>query len=173
MKQPLAERPSGRRITNTLWSPALHFEFAGMIAKGFCASPRMRPHQQPEFRFDSYGLTLVISLRMDASLNQAELFPVIERKLGRFARWRVLAKAIEENGPMVARAMLPVLLDVSKQRVYQLITEGRIARLQVNGQEMIPVASIEAFLADERKGGRPVRERTLRESYRVGFGLLK
>lgn len=107
---------------------------------------------------------------MDLTIDQAELFPVVEEKLGRWARWRIFREAMEREGPMIPRAMLPLLLDVSKQRVEQLVREGRIATVQVHNCQLVPYASLEAYLADERRSGRPVRENTLREAIRRGTG---
>lgn len=97
---------------------------------------------------------------------QNELFPVIEDASRKRSGLRVFMDAIERHGPMIERAHIPVVLDVSKQRVHQLVEQGRIATVVVQGRVFVPLASLELYLADERKNGRPVKEFTLRE--RVG-----
>jgi hypothetical protein len=97
---------------------------------------------------------------------QNELFPVIEAEARKKSALRVFMDVIDRHGPLIERAHIPVVLDLSRQRVHQLVEAGRIATIEVQGREFIPMASLEAYLADERKNGRPVRERTMSENFR-------
>lgn len=99
-------------------------------------------------------------------LDQAELFPRIEERAGKRSAFRQFLDAVEKHGPLIARGHIPVVLDLSRQRVHELIKGGRIATVEVNGREFVPMAALEVYLSDERKNGRPVKELTLAESYR-------
>lgn len=100
---------------------------------------------------------------MEAVVEQGTLFPVIEEQSKRRSHLREMMDAIEEHGPLIPRAWLTTVLDLSRQRIKVLIDEGRIATIEIHDREMVPMASLEAFLADERKAGRPVKEFTMSE----------
>jgi hypothetical protein len=101
---------------------------------------------------------------------QNELFPVIEASPK--SKLRQFMEAIDRHGPMIPRAHIPIVLDISKQRVHQLIEEGRIATVEVQGREFIPLVALEVYLADERKNGRPVSELSIAQSYRKNMAAL-
>jgi hypothetical protein len=103
---------------------------------------------------------------MEVTIDQAELFPNVELYAKKRPVLRQFMDAVEREGPLLPRAMVPYVLDVSRQRIQQLIDEDRIATVMVGEREFVPVAALNAFMADERKGGRPVKELTLRESFR-------
>ncbi len=108
---------------------------------------------------------------MEVTADQAELFPVIIQQAQTErpkSALRQFLDALSTHGPLVPRGYLPALLDLSNERVRQLVDAGRIATLDLGGRQMVPVAAIEAFLAQERKTGRPVREHTFREAFRIG-----
>ncbi len=111
---------------------------------------------------------LVVSEHMEMMADQAELFPVLGAipQTRKRSPLREMLDAMERHGPLFPRAFLPMALDLSRQRVADLVNDGRIATIQVAGREMVPVAALEAFLSLERKTGRPVKELTLRESIR-------
>jgi hypothetical protein len=104
---------------------------------------------------------------------QAELFPVLEASEPRRSAYREYMDAYEEHGPLWPQSFVHVALEVSQQRVDQLISEGRIPRIQIRGKWFVPVISVETYKAEERKSGRPVRERTVREQYRKFRELYK
>jgi hypothetical protein len=111
---------------------------------------------------------------MDAVAEQGVLFPVIEQKARRRSALRDYMDALDRHGPLLPRAMVPLVLDVSRQRVKELVDADRIASIVVHGREFVPIAALEMFLAEERKVGRPVRELSLVESYRTHvFGSRK
>lgn len=86
---------------------------------------------------------------------QGTLFPIVEQHAPRRSWLREFMDAHELHGPLVFRSHVALVLDVSRQRVQQLIDAGRIATVQIRGREYVPVAALEAFWADERKNGRP------------------
>jgi len=112
---------------------------------------------------------------MDVTFDQVELFPVVEEKLGKVSAWRRLRDAMNEHGPLLPRATIPIVVDLSRQRVHQLIEERRLQTITVNDREWVPIAALEAFLTEERKNGRPVKEHTLsgRMSELVRHGKIK
>jgi hypothetical protein len=107
---------------------------------------------------------------MEVIAEQFTLFPVLEEKLAKRSAWREYRDAIEKHGPLMPQSYVKYVLDVSQQRVSQFIEEDRIPRVQVRGQWFVPLASLEVFLAYERKNGRPVKELTMRESFQKHLG---
>jgi hypothetical protein len=103
---------------------------------------------------------------MEVTIDQAELFPNVELYAKKRPVLRQFMDAVEREGPLLPRSMVPYVLDVSRQRVQQLIDEDRIATVMVGEKEFVPVAALNTFMADQRKVGRPVKELTLRESFR-------
>jgi len=104
-------------------------------------------------------LTLVSSLWeggfMEAVVEQGTLFPLVEQRAQKRGFLREFVQAVEKHGPLVFRASVHLILDVSRQRVHQLVEQGRIATVEIRGHQYVPVASLEAYFADERKDGRP------------------
>lgn len=92
---------------------------------------------------------------MQAVVEQGTLFPLVESHAPRRSWLREFMDAVEIHGPMVFRSHVPLVLDVSRSRVHQLIEQGRIATVQIRGREYVPVAALESYWADERKNGRP------------------
>jgi hypothetical protein len=93
------------------------------------------------------------------------LFVDLERERRRSVR-SLLMELTELHGPLLPQSVIPVYLDVSKQRVSQLIEEGRWPVFKVDGKNFVPMLAIEFFREEERKSGRPVKELTFRESFR-------
>jgi uncharacterized protein (UPF0261 family) len=72
--------------------------------------------------------------------------------------WDVLAefqRLTEEHGVLVPPRLVAKCLSVSKQRVHQFMTEGRLQVIDVNGHPFVTKNSVVAFAETERKGGRP------------------
>ena len=110
-------------------------------------------------------MSFVTVVQMDGLAVEQGMFPWVERQAQKKSAWREMVEAFEVHGYLLPRAHIPVVLDVSRQRVHELISEGRIATVMVQGREFVPLSSLETFLVDERKTGRPVKELTLGESY--------
>lgn len=92
---------------------------------------------------------------MEAVIEQGTLFPIAEQHAPKRSWLRDFMDAVEKHGPLIYRAHVPLVLDVSRSRVHQLIEADRIATVQIRGREYVPVAALEAYWADERKNGRP------------------
>lgn len=101
---------------------------------------------------------------MEAVAQQGVLFPVIEQRPSALRTfYHAMDAATKEHGPMIPRAWLTTVLDLSKQRIHVLVHEGRIPTIDVEGREMVPMIALDAFLTEERKAGRPVKEFTMTE----------
>lgn len=92
------------------------------------------------------------------------LFADYEGERRRTVRARLL-QLTELHGPMVPQSIIPIYLDLSKQRVSQLILGDRLPVFQVGGKNWIPMVAIELFRDEERKSGRHIKELSLREAY--------
>jgi hypothetical protein len=103
---------------------------------------------------------------MEAVADQAELFLRVEERVRRPSVLREWKEVLEREGPVMPQSFVKYVLDVSQQRVGELIMKGQLARVGVRGKWFVPIAAVEAFLETERKNGRPVKELSLAESYR-------
>src|SRR5947208_661345 len=106
---------------------------------------------------------------MEAVIEQGTLFPVIEEKAKKRSWLREFMDVVEREGPLLPRAHVFLCLDVSRQRVDQLIKDGQLASVKVRGREYVPIEALNLFLSEERKAGRPVRVLSDRETLRRMF----
>lgn len=67
------------------------------------------------------------------------------------AEW---TEAVEKSGPIILRAYAPLVLDVSRQRVHELIQQGRLKVVNVRDVQWVTVESLDAYLADAEHGGK-------------------
>lgn len=72
-------------------------------------------------------------------------------------------EAIAKHGPLMPRASVPFCVELSNERVRQLIDKGRIATVWVHNREYVPFEALDLFLSEERKSGRPLKEYGLRD----------
>jgi hypothetical protein len=75
-----------------------------------------------------------------------------------FERFRLFLNASEAQGGLIPRNVLPDVLGLSAARVTQLIAAGRFTTFTLFGQTFVTAQSFEAFLREERKTGRPVKQ---------------
>lgn len=108
----------------------------------------------------------VVGLLSMEAFVQDEFFPVVERKRSKLSNYLA---AVREHGPIAPCGMVAAFLDVSRSRVYQLISEGRLAAVTVNGQRYVPVAALELFATEERKVGRPFKQPSFADLMRGGL----
>jgi hypothetical protein len=93
---------------------------------------------------------------MELTADQAELFPNLEIKAASKSLLRQSMDAVAEHGPLLPVSFLPGILGVSKQRVHELTSAGRIATVRLNDHLFAPMAALELFMSEDRKaGGRP------------------
>ncbi len=94
--------------------------------------------------------------------------------------FRALSKIAEEKGMLCPVALAAKILDVSRQRAYDLIGEGRLEVVEVNGHQFVTEKSVIDYALSERKAGRPSKTVQLAEekgparaAFRVAREFLK
>jgi len=93
---------------------------------------------------------------VDLAVDQAELFPNIAAHAPKRSKFAQVMGAIEQHGPLLSQVMASYVMGVSRQRVHELVHNGKLASVEVANQLLVPVAAIEFWLAEEEdKGGRP------------------
>ena len=93
----------------------------------------------------------------------ASEFPFVEalpkREKSRLRKaWDVfndLRVLTEQHGTLVPASLVAKILDLSPQRVHDIIQDGRLHRIEVHGHNYISEASVIEFAKTERKAGRP------------------
>jgi hypothetical protein len=98
---------------------------------------------------------------IDAALD----FPFVEqlpkREQSRWAKsWSLFESAkaaTAEHGFLMPVALAAKLLGVGKQRVHDIVADGRLVRVELDGHVFITSNSVVAFLKVERKNGRPLK----------------
>jgi hypothetical protein len=103
---------------------------------------------------------------MEGLAEQGVLFPVVEQTARRNSALRDFMQAVDREGPLLPRGWVKYVLEVSQQRISQLVLEKRLPVVEIRGKQFVPIAALELFLTEERKNGRPVKELSLAESYR-------
>lgn len=79
-------------------------------------------------------------------------------RLGAFvSSMEAIRRATKENGLLVPPALAAGILNVSPQRVNELINDGRLKRIEIGGKPFVTENSMEAFVREERKNGRPYK----------------
>lgn len=63
----------------------------------------------------------------------------------------------EREGTLLSSRFVASLLDVSQQRVSELMKLGKLVRIDFEGHPFITEASVVAYAKSERKAGRPVK----------------
>jgi hypothetical protein len=96
---------------------------------------------------------------MEAVVEQRELFPVIDKKAPhRGFLWRYI-QATVDRGALVPVSYAGEALDVSRQRVYQLIDSGQLPVVEIGDRKFIAARDLEEFLKLDRKTGYNVNRR--------------
>jgi hypothetical protein len=68
----------------------------------------------------------------------------------------LLARYVEasiEHGALVPLPFVAEALEVSKQRVDQLISGGQLAFVEIGDRKFVPAAAVELFLTEDRRTG--------------------
>ena len=81
-----------------------------------------------------------------------------------FAEYLRLSHA---GGGLIPRAMLPTALQLSSQRISQLVAAGHFEIHHIGSMDFVTADSLEAFLALERRSGRPVKQMTIGRAVRA------
>lgn len=79
-----------------------------------------------------------------------------------------------EHGILLHQSFVALLLDISRQRVKELIKDGRLKAVMLGDKELVTENSVIAWAQAEHKAGRPVNvPSTIAESYRRTKKALK
>lgn len=79
-----------------------------------------------------------------------------------------MAAASENHGGFIPVPVAAELLNLSRQRVYALVEQGRIPVFHFFGKTYVAINDVSEFLKLDRKNGRPVGERPDIEAVRDG-----
>jgi excisionase family DNA binding protein len=93
---------------------------------------------------------------MELTGDQAELFPTMAQKAAAPSTASVLRSYVNESlrhGFLVPIYLAAEALDVSRQRVHQLIDRGQLPAVQCGDRKFIPADALDLFLTEERKTG--------------------
>jgi len=85
-------------------------------------------------------------------------------------KWRDVES---REGSMIPCMLAAKVLDVSRSRVDQLVGEGRLKRVEVDGHVFISEDSIVALAKEERRVGRPVKKITERDLLKSSFSSAR
>lgn len=75
----------------------------------------------------------------------------------------------QEKGLLVPATLAATLCDVSRNRIYELMQDGRLDRIELNGHVFVTEQSLVAWAATERKAGRPVKQTLDRDIVRAAW----
>ncbi len=102
---------------------------------------------------------------------QAEMFdfPVIDERTKPHSKLRQYIEATMKHGPLVSQSMAAEALGLHRSRICQLVDAGRIATVEVAGTRYIPGSSLELFMIEERKTGRPMKPAKFSSLVRAGL----
>lgn len=98
-----------------------------------------------------------MSQAADTLFPMPEAVPIDGRGLTAVDRWKLFLEQSEVQGGLIPQAIVPDILGLSRQRMYDLIGDGRLKVIQLFGLRFITGPSFEAFVVSERKSGRPVK----------------
>jgi len=80
---------------------------------------------------------------------------------------------IEKEGVLLPPSFVGKILNISRQRVYQLIDSGRFKVVDLGGHSMITENSILEWAKSERQVGRPVNPASARQIAMAGIQEMK
>lgn len=99
-----------------------------------------------------------------AIANQSEFdgFPVAqgEKEENAFSCYLRLSS---ESGGLIPQSVLAAALNVTRQRVHQLMVDGRFVVHRIAGVNYVTRHSLEAFLKEERKSGGQFKNPSLKQ----------
>lgn len=137
----------------------------------------LRPQGHPSEPPEAFLLLTIVKLSGMLSPMfeaQASEFPFMadlpQREKSRVEKAMDVARALtalqEKVGPIIPAGLASKCLNISRQRFHQLVEEGRLKTVQVEGHHYISEADLLEFLKLERKSGRPFKAPTIREAWK-------
>lgn len=81
----------------------------------------------------------------------------------------------KKHGPLVPLALVAASMNVSRQRMHQLVTEGRIRTVFFHNFHYVSEAELQRFGDEERKNGRPfkVKDATFKECLEIAADIAR
>ena len=116
---------------------------------------------------------------MDVTVEQFEMFPemptvpLLKRTKNIWEQLNELKELTEKHGQLVPIAMAAELLDLSRQRVFQLIDDGTFTPTEWRGQRWLTENDLRSFIELERNSGRPWKEPSAKEIWRRSRNYAK
>lgn len=83
--------------------------------------------------------------------------------------FKALKPIVEKRGALVTPQAACDLLGVSRQRVLELIDQGRFTPIRFHGRVLVAEDDIVAFAESERKNGRPCGPSTMAEAAKAAL----
>ena len=98
------------------------------------------------------------------NMQEPVLFPELYEQLDKRERSRAeelaeMTRAAIRHGALIPPSLAAEVLDVSKQRAYELIEKGRLRRFDFFGKTWVCESDVLEFAASDRKAGRPMVKR--------------
>lgn len=96
----------------------------------------------------------------------------VETLWDRFHRLKAIT---DEKGMLLPPLFCAKLLGVSRQRIYVLLDEGRLERIDIDGHTFVTEASFIEWCRAEHKSGRPTRleSATFKDCLKLGSEMAK
>ncbi len=108
-----------------------------------------------------------------AAAAQAEFagFPEAQARPDEENIFLVYLRLSRENGGLITQAMLAPALNLSTQRISQLVAAGHFDVHRIGGTQYVTGDSFERFLQKERKTGRPVKSPSVGTLVKAALGI--
>jgi len=96
-----------------------------------------------------------------AVVEQSEMFPDLptvklpKRVKTKWEELNELCDLVDQHGPILPFSMAADLLDLSQQRVCQLVNAGKLSSVEFQGRRWVAEREIRRFIELDRKPGRP------------------
>lgn len=106
---------------------------------------------------------------MDAVVEQFEMFPEMptaplpKKVRNLWERMNDMRELTAKHGQLIPISAAAALMDLSRQRVYQLIDEGTLRPVECWEQKWLCENDIREFLELERDKGRPAKQPSVKE----------
>jgi hypothetical protein len=116
---------------------------------------------------------------MEVVADQFEMFPDMptvalpKRAKNVWEQLKEMNEMIAKHGQLLPISMAAEMLDLSRQRVYQLIEDGVLRPVEWRGQRWLTENDIRSFVEVERVAGRPWKEPSAKELWARARGYVK
>ena len=130
------------------------------------------------FGLNEKGISIMVLVMSEAAMMGefgfvATLPKTEERPKSAWEKWAEIKRVIDAEEGLVPVRLAVEMLGVSRQRVYELIEEGKVKTFDVVGQQFISFKSLSAWAHSERKAGKPFKPVTKRQLWRMAQDTAK